>query len=220
VNATLVDWLAPLDLATFLGTHRSKQPYARPGSAAGAVSLFQWATLQQVLGSRQPLDLMVVRGGVLFDVAPPRSLRDVRGLLDHGLSVVIRGGERHLPELAALAASFVAAVGGEVHVQLYVTPSGTNSFGWHYDFEDVFVAQTLGAKDYYFRDNTVARHTGPGDQLDFSSFRQETSPILSARLLPGDWLYIPARWWHLVQCLEESLSISIGVLPAALPGSW
>ena len=32
-----------------------------------------------------------------------------------------------------------------------------NSYGWHHDFEDVFIAQTAGVKDDYFRANTVAR---------------------------------------------------------------
>ncbi len=60
-------------------------------------------------------------------------------------------------------------------MQLYATPGGTYSFGWHYDFEDVFIAQTLGIKDYYLRDNTLARHTLIGETLDFGCIRQEKS---------------------------------------------
>ena len=116
---------------------------------------------------------------------------------------------------------------GEVHVQVYATPAGTNSYGWHYDFEDVFIAQTAGVKDYYFRQNTVARDTRLGDQLDFTSVRRETSPIYQSRLIAGDWLYIPSTWWHLVKCVEDSLSISVGVMPPEalrdarrLPAGW
>jgi ribosomal protein L16 Arg81 hydroxylase len=36
----------------------------------------------------------------------------------------------------------------------------------------------------------------------------------TSRLLPGDWLHVPARWWHMAKCLEDSLSISVGVRPA------
>jgi ribosomal protein L16 Arg81 hydroxylase len=39
---------------------------------------------------------------------------------------------------------------GEVHVQLFVAPAGTHSFGWHYDDEDVYIVQTEGSKDYFF----------------------------------------------------------------------
>jgi 50S ribosomal protein L16 3-hydroxylase len=158
---------------------------------------------------------MTVAGGVMVDVPCPRSLDGLRALMRRGVSVVVRAGERHDPGLAGLAAAFGEALpGGEVHIQLYATPGGTNAYGWHYDFEDVFIAQTAGAKDYYFRDNTVARDTVLGDDLDFTRFRLERSPIYSSRLLAGDWLYIPARWWHLVKGLEDSLSISIGVMPA------
>lgn len=48
---------------------------------------------------------------------------------------------------------------------------------------------------------------------DFMLVRRETSPIATARLLPGDWLYVPARWWHVATYLEDSLSSSVGVLP-------
>ena len=56
---------------------------------------------------------------------------------------------------------------------------------------------------------------------------RETSPIYTARLEPGDWLYIPSRWWHLVKCVTDSLSISTGVMSERelararrLPAGW
>jgi ribosomal protein L16 Arg81 hydroxylase len=33
----------------------------------------------------------------------------------------------------------------------------------------------------------------------------------TARLFAGDWLYIPSRWWHMAKCIEDSLSISLGL---------
>ncbi len=221
------EWLPPLDVATFRQTFLGKQPFAQPGAARAAVPLFGWETIDRVLRSDLPLDVLTPSRGQLVDVPQPRCLADVQRLMKLGVSVVVRASERHDPALAALAASFADVVPGEVHVQLYVTPGGTNSYGWHYDFEHVFIAQTLGAKDYYFRDNTVARDTVLGDALDFQIFREEKSPLFSARLLPGDWLYIPARWWHLVKCAEDSLSISVGVMPPEafrtakrLPPGW
>jgi 50S ribosomal protein L16 3-hydroxylase len=223
----LAEWLAPLDLGSFLDSHLQKQPYARPGAAASAVPLLRWETFDVVLRSELPLDVLTVARGRMVDVAQPRSLEELRALMKAGVSVVVRGSERHDPALAALAASFGRVLPGEVHIQLYATPAGSNSYGWHYDFEDVFIAQTSGVKDYYFRDNTVARHTVLGEDLDFGLFRGEKSSIYGSRLVAGDWLYIPARWWHLVKCAEDSLSISIGVMPpeafrnaARIPPGW
>jgi hypothetical protein len=87
----------------------------------------------------------------------------------HGVSVVVRSSERNDPGLAGLAEAFGRSLPGEVHVQLYATPAGTHSYGWHYDFEDVFIAQTAGVKDYFFRENTVARETLLGQPMDFAA---------------------------------------------------
>jgi 50S ribosomal protein L16 3-hydroxylase len=219
--------MAPSDVPTFLRAHWGVAPQARPGAAKSVVPLLTWETLGRVLGTEGTIDLVTVKAGQLVDAPPPRSLAEARRLMTAGTSVVIRAAERHDPELARLASSFSATVAGEVHVQLYATPGGTNSYGWHYDFEDVFIVQTWGVKDYYFRANTVARETVLGDPLDFTGVRDEVSPLFTSRLIAGDWLYIPARWWHLVKCPEDSLSISIGVMPPQelrnanrLPRGW
>jgi ribosomal protein L16 Arg81 hydroxylase len=130
-----------------------------------------------------------------------------------GIGLVIHRAEEHDAALAELAASLTQSIPGEVHVQLFVTPGGTHGFGWHYDDEDVFIVQTDGTKDYFFRDNTVERYRPPGAAPDFSRFGHEASPIGTARLIAGDWLYIPSRWWHVAKCIDDSLSISLGVLP-------
>ena len=223
----LTQWLRPMALETFLQVHLQKQPLARPGVAASAIPLFSWGHFDTLLRSEAPLDLLTVQKGLLAKAPAPRCQADVRHLLDRGVSVVIRGSERNDPGLASLAQAFIEVLPGEVHVQLYATPAGSHSYGWHYDFEDVFIVQTAGIKDYYFRDNTVARATVLGETLDFGAVRAETTPLYSARLLPGDWLYLPARWWHFVTCAETSLSISVGVMPPEalhnarrLPAGW
>ncbi|MGN6718406.1 MAG: JmjC domain-containing protein [Candidatus Binatia bacterium] len=94
---------------------------------------------------------------------------------------------------------------------MFVTPAGTYGFSWHYDREEVFVVQTEGIKDYFFRENTVELRKNAAP--DCTRFRDEVSPMGSVRLVEGDWLYIPTAWWHVAKCIEDSLSISIGVSP-------
>ncbi len=154
--------------------------------------------------------------GKLLELPIPRRLGEALDLLTSGVGLVIRRAEKLDPGIAGLAASLTQHIPGEVHVQLIVTPGGTYGFGWHYDDEDVFIVQTEGAKDYFFRDNTVERERPPGTAPDFSRFCDEVSPIGTARLLAGDWLYIPARWWHAAKCIEDSLSISLGIFPKPL----
>jgi ribosomal protein L16 Arg81 hydroxylase len=223
----LGEWLRPDDAEWFAAHHLGKAPCARPSAAPDAVPLLDWDTIARVLRSHRPLDVLTVAAGKLIPVVRPRSREDVARLMATGVSVVVRAAEAHDAGLAGLAERFEQVLPGEVHVQLYATPAGTNSYGWHYDFEDVFIVQTAGAKDYYFRANTVARDAVLGDELDFTSVTRESSPLYSARLVAGDWLYLPARWWHLVKCVEDSLSISVGVMAPGelararrLPPGW
>jgi ribosomal protein L16 Arg81 hydroxylase len=215
-RTVLEQWLSPTPVSSFLDSHLGKTPCARPGTAKGTAGLIEWATLDQVLAPDKgtAVDVLTVAAGQIVDARPPRSAGDVRALMRRGVSVVVRASERHHARLRQVADSLARDVEGEVHVQLYATPGGTNSFGWHFDFEEVFIVQVSGTKDYYFRQNKVARAARLGDRLDFALVRQETSPVQSARLIAGDWLYIPARWWHLVTCAEDALSVSIGVMPA------
>lgn len=209
----LHEWLAPQSVGAFLDTHLHRQPFARPDAARATIACFGWETLAKILAADPLPDVVATLRGRMVDVPAPRTVADARALMAGGVGFVIRRAERHQPDLADLAAAFADDLPGEVHLQLFVTPAGTHSFGWHYDVEDVFIVQTVGAKDYYFRANTVDPDRPAGARPDFALVRSETSPIGTARLLPGDWLYVPARWWHVAKCLEESLSISVGVLP-------
>lgn len=209
----LKQWLAPLPVPVFVTEFLGKQPLAMPGTAKAAVPLLDWGVLDGILGRCQPADVLVVAQGEVLNMPPPRSLAETRALMAQGIGLVIKRGERHDPGLAKLAESMVQDLPGQVHVQLFVTPGGTHGFGWHYDHEDVFIAQTAGVKDYYFRDNTVDRDTPVDAQPDFTLFARETSQLATARLIPGDWLYLPSRWWHMAKCLDDSLSISAGMFP-------
>lgn len=207
----LKTWLAPLPLQAFVQTYLGRAAYARPGAAESTAAWFDWDELDCIL-ALPALDILIAAAGQLVQAPAPRSLVQASELLRQGYGIVIRKAEQHVPQAAKLAQVFAQDLPGEVHVQLYVTPRGTRTFGWHFDAEDVFIAQTVGTKDYYFRANTVARHV-PGRAPDFGLVRGETSQLMMTRLIPGDWLYIPACWWHLVGSVEDALSISVGVLP-------
>ena len=80
----------------------------------------------------------------------PRDLDELRAYMRMGIGLAMRHTQKCHPALAAVAAEVGKHVPGEVQVQVFVTPAGTHGFGWHYDAEDVFIAQTVGCKDYYF----------------------------------------------------------------------
>ena len=47
--------------------------------------------------------------------------------------------------------------------------------------------------------------------VSLEEFTAERSQLCAATLIAGDFLYLPARWWHMAVCQEDALSISVGV---------
>jgi hypothetical protein len=209
----LSTWVAPIGIDAFKRDVLQRSAWAHPGSALPSIDVLTWQVLGEVLASTDPPpDVIVCKQGDMLPFPAPRDLDELRAYMRIGIGLAMRHTQKCHPALAAVAAEVGAYIPGEVQVQVFVTPAGTHGFGWHYDAEDVFIAQTIGRKDYYFRENTVERDA-PFPPRDFSGFAQETSPLQTATLVAGDFLYIPSKWWHMALCKEDSLSISVGVMP-------
>ncbi|MGE0402284.1 MAG: cupin domain-containing protein [Kofleriaceae bacterium] len=217
VYVTLVEtWLAPMGLERFGREYVHHAALALPGTADSARELLDWNVLHAVLVSEPPPDVLVVARGELVPVPPPRTARELGLYLRHGIGLCVRHAQRHHPQLARIAKDVEATFPGSTsQVQLFVTPRSTYGFSWHFDDEDVFIAQTVGKKDYMFRENSVAAGEQARPEV-FRRFSTESTAICAARLHAGDFLYIPSRWWHMAECIEDSLSISVGVAGLAL----
>jgi 50S ribosomal protein L16 3-hydroxylase len=145
-------WLGSTTLETFRAQHLQRAPLASPTTVSR--SLLDWSLLDEVLAVDPAPDALVVARGRHLPVPAPRSLAELKAYFELGVGVCLRATEHCHPVLRAVADAFEADV-GSAHVQIFATPGGTHGFGWHFDDEDVFVAQTEGHKDYYFRANTV-----------------------------------------------------------------
>jgi len=205
----LREWITPLTLADFRSQYFQKSAWAQPGTTKASAHRMDWQALARVLD--KGADTIVCAKGQNLPFPVPRDLDELRAYMRVGIGLAMRYTERADAGLREVADSF-ADLPGTPQVQVFVTPAATHGFGWHYDLEDVFIAQTVGVKDYYFRKNTVEADT-PFPPKDFSGYSRETSPLMTATLVPGDFLYIPSRWWHMAVCKEDALSISVGLLP-------
>jgi ribosomal protein L16 Arg81 hydroxylase len=209
----LEQWLGGAPAADFLREVYLTRPHAVAHAGSPFVSRLTWETFHRVLPRCDPRDLLVVRDGRLWAGPDPRSRDEAQAFFADGYSLVVRHAERHDAGLAELADGFVGDLGARVAIQLYATPRGRHSFGWHYDAEEVFILQTLGAKRYFVRENTVRPRPLLEAMPRDMEYEKEVSALLVCPLVPGDWLYVPSGFWHVARAIEDSLSISIGVLP-------
>lgn len=204
--------------AEFLDDYFSKQPFSRPAGALPQRELGSWSVVEHIL-SQPGVDVMLARQGRLWegmmqDGTGQPSFDEVRRLHEEGHTLVIRGAERHHAGIAELAHGFEREFQAAVNVHVYCTPREQYGFGWHYDAEDVFIVQTQGSKEYSLRKNTVHPwplvETIPADMR----FDREIMPVMKCRLDAGDWLYIPAGFWHVGQSQAPAISLAVGVMTA------
>jgi ribosomal protein L16 Arg81 hydroxylase len=203
--------LGDLPAATFLDEHFFRTPFARAG---GCIHMIEWNAAKTCaeLVPHPETDMLVTRAGAPWEGAAVSSAAMGEQALSAGYTLCLRHADRLHPELAELAAKFQADFLAPIDVHVYCTPAEQPGFSWHYDAEEVFILQTEGTKDWWLRKNTVNPwplvETIPADMR----YEREIMPAMHCTLKAGDWLYIPAGYWHRTSAPERSTSLSVGIL--------
>ncbi|WP_422080663.1 cupin-like domain-containing protein [Ulvibacterium sp.] len=107
-------------------------------------------------------------------------------------------------------------------ITAWIGPSGTIS-GFHSDTPSNMYAQIKGKKMFIICSTEFNENMYPSDkhifeavasQVDINNFDSQKFPRFMDTdfkiviLEPGDVLYLPKKWWHYVQSLDTSISIS------------
>lgn len=198
-----------------------RRPFAQPGTAIAYRHLFSWSTIIRTLESNHD-DIWLAENGRLQSPPPENSQKNskenkrriehFRRAFEQGSSVVIRHAERVISKIACLANEFEKIYGRAIDVQTYATPAGREGFGWHWDLEDVFVIQCEGEKEFSLVRNKITPSPAtprPRTTAEFASLTD--GPELRCLLAPGDFLYIPAGYWHKARAIRDSFHVSVGV---------
>ncbi|MBX3442187.1 MAG: hypothetical protein KF774_07250 [Planctomyces sp.] len=205
--------LGSVPVDRFLRDHYLRLPFALADGCRGLTTLGDRTALARLLAQPE-VDGIAGRGGQRWEAERSPRPDEVDALLAEGYTIGVRRAHRNDPALAELAAAFQQDFAADVDVHLYCTPANAPGFGWHYDAEEVFILQTQGSKEWRLRKNTVnpwpLMETLPADMR----YERELMPVMTCRLQAGDWLYIPAGYWHCTQAGEESLSLSVGLRTA------
>lgn len=202
--------LGDVSCATFFERHFARAPMLARGAGAWALELAGVETCERLV-TEPKVDVMFAREGVPYR-GPRPSLDEARRLFADGHTWVLRDVDRGDAALAELGRALASDVHGTLHLQLYRTPAAKFGFGWHFDPEEVFYLQTVGRKRLRLRENT--QHPSPLQNAMPTRLTPdaERGAVAEHVLEAGDVLYIPSGWWHAADALEETVSISAGVL--------
>lgn len=219
----LKEIIGPNQLNSFLSNHLFRSPYAAPFSARKFAGLADWNLLNEIFKS-QHNNCWLVSNGKLPDDATLNTgvltAQQAEQSFHLGKTILIRHAEKAHPKLSKIAKEFHDAFHSPVDIQIYATPKEKEGFDWHYDIEDVFIIQTHGEKEFRLIPNTVTSRPLPVMTPRNCRFRLENKKTeIRCWLKAGDFLYIPAGYWHKAKAVMDSIHLSAGVLcQASLPG--
>lgn len=218
-----------IDLAAAtLGRLFPNLPLARFAQATDATNLVMGTSAPELIRSLDP-ESLVERVFQRFHFEPPGQIRFMRdkeprdlgdiavqhsgpypgghlrlrpaalaAALDDGHTMVLDGVELRDSPSVRMAEMFERLFGCPVNINGYLSSRTHTSFGAHWDDQEVVVLQLLGRKDWRVEQPVALSPLK-------SSHGDETSgtTVWEGRLHPGDAVYIPRGWGHVVNGIDE-----------------
>lgn len=222
--STLAELVSPLTEAEFLAHLRERKlVHVRSANKGGYSELFSWEALRhviqqgayprrdyfRVLKESQPAPIERWLVGGKIDMAR------LEECLTDGFSIIINHLEEHLPALETLCQNLSANLLENTSVNSIVSSGAEGAFRLHYDFEDLIILQLEGRKRWQIFGPPVLN---PVRRMPKPVPPQAGPPIFDEVLEPGDFLFVPAGFWHHCQTMSgRSIHLGIFLIP---PCSW
>lgn len=197
-----------LDVSDFLANYWQKKPLV----IRQAFSRAEWLTPDELAGLACEEDvesrIILQQEGVWSVEHGPFSESRFATLPQSHWTLLVQGVDQWLPEVASVLASFAFLPSWRLDdIMVSYAPTG-GTVSQHYDFFDVFLIQGEGSRTWQ-----VGEICGSDSEyLPNTPVRilKEFNAQLEVTMLPGDILYIPAKYSHYGVSVEDSLTYSVG----------
>jgi ribosomal protein L16 Arg81 hydroxylase len=220
--STLPELTAPLSEADFLDRLRTRQlVFHRAQGENRFAGLIDWGMIADVVksGSLRPDKLFVAVNR--HPLQPVFYVRNGRidpakfdALVSRGAGMVVAELDEHLPALRALCDDIRGRVGERIVVNGNVSIGGSGILKLHYDCIDIVVLQIEGSKRWCIYGSPVP---DPVKGMKMPP-PPDGEPVFDEILRPGDFLFVPAGYWHVCDSPpERSLHLALCMCP---PSGW
>jgi hypothetical protein len=192
--------IAPLSLTEFSTLLRERTLAHLRGSGPNRfATLLEWNTLNHLIETGiYPLDrLRVQRESIPIPAqfyAAEGRIRPaaLAGWLDQGASVIFNRLDHYVPHLNRLCRAIAGEAAEEVTANAIVTSGKGGAISKHFDHEDIAILQIAGTKRWQVFGPPVINPV-KGMAIDPPP---QGGPHFDEVLQPGDWLFLPAGYWH------------------------
>jgi ribosomal protein L16 Arg81 hydroxylase len=220
--STYQELIAPLGKSEFLDLlHNRKLTYRAVSNENRYAGLLDWNTMRglieqgvippskfRVTWKRKPVNshLYLQYGKV--------NAGNFGRLIEQGVSVVTDPVESYIPPLDTLCRDIASHIGEGTGADVIMTAGTGGALNLHYDSFDLIVLQLAGSKRWTIYGQPV---TDPVKDMPEPQ-PPRTEPLFDRDLRPGDFLFMPAGFWHLCEN-GPGLSLHVAILIKP-PTAW
>jgi Cupin superfamily protein len=216
--ATLADLLSPVSLSEFFERFRARtRLHVLASDSSRAETLLSWQDIDTLLsGHGLGENVGIWRDSVrvprqLYTSNEGKRLKTsaFHDLLTQGVSIVVDGVHRSIPQISQLAAAVEREMGIKTQVNAYLSFSKGGAFKPHWDIHDVLAVQVHGSKRWRLWKAVVPHPVELADNVPIDA---NTAPDQEIELAPGDVLFIPRGEPHAAAVSAgRSVHLTIGL---------
>jgi ribosomal protein L16 Arg81 hydroxylase len=227
---SLQDFINPISVTSFLKDYWSERFLFLPKGVKNVQTLFSWSRVNEILTFQKlpypKIRLMGSEGNIrrelytlnrkIYGNSTAIEQLDIAMINHHlteGASLVLNGVDEMDSYLRDVCQELGKKFKNHTAVNAYMAFKDKNGFPIHWDDHETLIVQIDGRK--HWKVFGASRLHPLMEDIEGNSTPPATQPLFDSVLEPGDVLYIPRGFWHVVTPVNEpSLHLTFSVEPA------